>query len=284
MGERLYSQYAKPPLVHEPGPRWLWRHAIEAERTRVPDSRNGVFGTDSTKLPQTGPPDDTYFLPCPSPAKQLLLRANERLKHPNAANIVRNTITRAHNNKGPADLARVVAARLNLQENVLLDLFECMYYASLKTEEARQITLSVTFVNPHKPDPNPPPRIRHDRWSLVRLSEAMELTVPAVTKLAAGSDPRSSSIAVYPGANGRLMIWERIDQQNRQYDFIRHETDGGPQLPGEFQAIALSPGHVRVVVGQSDRPDREPRYEPTALDGADCSRRPDTTASAIVST
>ena len=105
------------------------------------------------------------------------------------------------NNKGPKDLAAAVISRLKLNNGslqydaLLTDLFECMYFASLKTEEARQIALSITFIDPRNPDPDPPPRVRHTlRWTLVPFAQPIELTVPNVAKLAAlGSDPRSSS-------------------------------------------------------------------------------------------
>jgi hypothetical protein len=38
-----------------------------------------------------------------------------------------------------------------------------------------------------------------------------------------------------------------IDQQNRQFDFVRYESEGGPQQPGLFQAVGISPGHIRVT-------------------------------------
>src|SRR5579863_3578917 len=110
-------------------------------------------------------------------------------------------------NKGPKDLAATVAARLKLVTiplDQLVELFECIYYASLKTEEARQVSVSVTFIDPSNPDPNPPPRIRHGTWSLTQFAEPTELTASNLTKLAAGSDHRSSSIAVYPDKGGRL--------------------------------------------------------------------------------
>jgi hypothetical protein len=153
-------------------------------------------------------------------------------------------------NSGPKDLAASVVARLKLTATPLdqfVELFECIYYASLRTEEARQVSVSVTYIDPSNPDPSPPPRIRHGTWSFTPFSEPIKLTVPNLTKLAAGADHRSSSIAVYPDKAGRLRIWGLIDQQNRSFEFSRHDTDSGPRQPGYFQAVGLSPGHVRVI-------------------------------------
>jgi hypothetical protein len=147
-------------------------------------------------------------------------------------------------------LAAAVTARLKLDAiplDRLVELFECIYYASLKTEEARQVSVSVTFIDPSNPDPRPPRIVRHGTWSLTPFAEPTELTASNLTKLAAGSDHRSSSIAVYPDKAGRLRIWGLIDQQNRIFEFVRHDTDSGPRQPGVFQAVGLSPGHVRVI-------------------------------------
>lgn len=83
--------------------------------------------------------------------------------------------------------------------------------------------------------------------ALTPFAEPIELTVSNLAKLAAGSDHRSSSIAVYPDKAGRLRIWGLIDQQNRIFEFVRHDTNRGPRQPGDFQAVGLSPGHVRVI-------------------------------------
>jgi len=51
-------------------------------------------------------------------------------------------------------LAAAVTARLKLDAiplDRLVELFECIYYASLKTEEARQVSVSVTFIDPSNP-------------------------------------------------------------------------------------------------------------------------------------
>src|SRR5260370_24485133 len=57
----------------------------------------------------------------------------------------------------------------------LIELFESMYFASLKTEESRPVLFHVAYVDPQKPDPNPPKTLVHDRLSCVRLSPPIAL-------------------------------------------------------------------------------------------------------------
>ena len=65
-------------------------------------------------------------------------------------------------NKTPQNLAESVCAELRKRhvavpdEKIIIDLFETMYYSSLRTEESEPITFHVVFLDPDQPDPKPP--------------------------------------------------------------------------------------------------------------------------------
>ena len=110
--------------------------------------------------------------------------------------------------RSPKDLASAVHLELLRRGispaplEVLVELFESMYFTSLKTEESRPVLFHIVYVDPQKPDPNPPKTLLHDRWSCVRLSPTLPLNSSKFLKIAPASDPRTSSFAVYHEAVG----------------------------------------------------------------------------------
>jgi len=157
--------------------------------------------------------------------------------------------------KSPADLAAVVHAELRRRASkipaldVLTALFECLYFASLKTEEAESIKIHVAYIDPRNPDPSPPKRCCQDRWTHIAFKHPVTMTVSNLVKIAKASDPRSSSFAVYADETGRLSVWGLIDQGNRYYEFINYESDAGPDRPGIFQASIEGIGHIVTYIG-----------------------------------
>lgn len=149
----------------------------------------------------------------------------------------------------PKDLAEAIHSELELRGlnipslEILTDLFETLYFTSLKTEELQPITCYVVYLSPENPDPMPPERIVKDRWSYVRFVEPIPLTTTNLVKLAKASDPRTSSFAVYHDIHGYLSVWGIIDQANRYHDFVNYDTDEGPERPGMFQASIIGRGH-----------------------------------------
>jgi hypothetical protein len=125
--------------------------------------------------------------------------------------------------KLPLDLARIVHTdliRLRQEHpplSVLSELFQTLYWASLKTEESQPVRCHIVYLNPDKPDPKPPRRIRKDRWICVPFGEQIPFTVPNLVKIARASDLRTSSFAVYRDKNNHLYIWGLVDQGNRYY-------------------------------------------------------------------
>ena len=115
---------------------------------------------------------------------------------------------------------------------VLVELFESMYFASLKTEESKPVLFHVAYVDPRKPDPKPPKTTVHDRWSCVRLSTPIPLSSANFVKIAPASDPRTSSFAVYHDTIGGLAVWGLIDQGNSYHDYVNLHSESGPERPG----------------------------------------------------
>jgi hypothetical protein len=152
--------------------------------------------------------------------------------------------------KYPADIAGTVysaihpRARKGPSLDVLTRLFETMYFVSLRTDEGRHMVFSIVYIDPSNPDPDPPERIVSDRWSCVSFEDYVPFTAPNITKLAAASDPRTSSLAVYHDKDEKLIVWGLIDQCNRCYDYMNREVGEGPERPGIFQASLEGPGNI----------------------------------------
>jgi hypothetical protein len=127
------------------------------------------------------------------------------------ADLDKPTVT-SHSRR-PEDLAEVVYSEVAKRSSrcpskaALVDLFGCLYFASLRTEEGEPITIHVVYLDPSNPDPKPPKRIRKDRWSYIRLAKTVRMIVPNLVKIAKASDPRSSSFAVHRDSSGHLFIW-----------------------------------------------------------------------------
>lgn len=155
----------------------------------------------------------------------------------------------------PNDLAVLVHKRLNgakistpcPSEEILSLLFEIMFYASLKTEESQFIKVTITFIDPINPDPNPPSRIVADRWNHIAFEEKVLFNVKNLVKLSKAADPWSSSLAVYYNEEGELIIWGMIDQAIHYQSFLNYESDSGPEKPGLFQASITGIGNLTVM-------------------------------------
>jgi hypothetical protein len=155
----------------------------------------------------------------------------------------------------PKDLALAVHSELvNRKTNppaleVLVELFESMYFASLKTEESKPVLFHIAYVDPQKPDPSPPKTLVHNRWSCVRLSPPISMSSANFVKIAPASDPRTSSFAVFHGVDGHLSVWGLIDQGNSYNDYVNFDSESGPERPGLFQASIVGIGHLVAFIG-----------------------------------
>jgi hypothetical protein len=98
-------------------------------------------------------------------------------------------------NQFPEDFADAVCSELSRrasfcpQREIIVALFESMYFASLKTEESQPVIFHIVYLDPANPDPDPPERIVKDRWSSVKLAKTIPVTIPNLIKIAKASDP-----------------------------------------------------------------------------------------------
>lgn len=158
-------------------------------------------------------------------------------------------------NSSPTDLARSISSYLKRRrrrppaQDVLRPLIECLFAASLKTEEGERVLCHVSYIDPDNPDPDPPKRMVRNRWIPVALTEPVDFTVPNLTKLAKASDPRSSSLAVFGTSDSALSIWGLIDQGNEYYDFTNFDASSGLPRPGLFQVSIAGLGHLVAYDG-----------------------------------
>lgn len=140
----------------------------------------------------------------------------------------------------PIDLAKEVINHFETKESGLMiklekltELFEVLYFTSLKTEELQSIKVRLTYIYKYIPDPHPPKRIMKNRWSYIRFEKDIELTIPNLVKLGKAADPEVTSLAV-DLVDGKWIIWGMIDQENAYHDFILNESNTGPERPGIF--------------------------------------------------
>lgn len=158
-------------------------------------------------------------------------------------------------NDWPRDLAQAVYRELTRRHDerptleVITQLFETMYFASLHTEEAQPITFHVVYIDPNNPDPKPPRRIVKNRWSYVPLAQPVGFSMTNLVKLAKASDPRTSSLAVYHNSGGEVVVWGLIDQGNSYHEFVNYNVDSGPERPGIFQASITGVGQLTAYMG-----------------------------------
>jgi Probable sensor domain DACNV len=162
----------------------------------------------------------------------------------------------------PSDLAQVVFHELQRRYDessegdaacpsleVLTNLFEAMYFASMDTEEGEPIRFHVVYLDPDTADARLAALPPGHRWTHVRFGELIPATIPNLVKLAMASDPRTSSLALYHDADGHLCVWGLVDQGNRYYDYITHAADRSYERPGLFQANIIGIGRVSADIG-----------------------------------
>lgn len=157
-------------------------------------------------------------------------------------------------NYKPEDLALLVFTKLNKSKisyptppkEILTKLFECLFYASMKTEEGDLIKVVITLIDPNNPDPKPSRRIAADRWSYISFKNKIPLNVKALVKLSQAADPWSSSLAVYYD-NNQLFIWGMIDQAVHYQSFLNYEANIRPEQPGLFQTSINGIGSLSVM-------------------------------------
>ena len=143
----------------------------------------------------------------------------------------------------PADLGHHVRSYLNRKgekppsDEVITQLLETLFFASLRHEEAQPTLCRVAFIDRRNPDPKPPEHIVADRWKFFKLTNDVPFTVSNLVKLSQAVDPWGSTLAVDADGEGGLKIWGLIDQSVHFSAFLVKEASSGPEMPGMFQAV-----------------------------------------------
>lgn len=156
------------------------------------------------------------------------------------------------NSRYPYHLAKLVAQVLTNYgvsappEKVLLRLFETLYFASLKTDEARPCRCTINYIDPSENESNHFDRDQTSSWSVVPFQQPLPLDVRSLLKLADAADPTVSSLAVFSNHDGEMFIWGMVDQELRYGDFVSLDATENPRRPGLFQATITGVGAVSV--------------------------------------
>jgi len=134
---------------------------------------------------------------------------------------------------------------LDVPDSALVTLCETLYMASLATEEGEFVRVELVYIDPdrveHKDDAS---------WQVFAFAERFLFTLPNLTKLAAASDPRNSSIAVFHGPDGTVFIWGLIDQRDPAYRVLRREVSSRTHdACGIFEASIEGPANIFVHSG-----------------------------------
>lgn len=157
-------------------------------------------------------------------------------------------------NAKPQELSILVQNKLKLagrnpvvpELSVLNNLFECLFYTSMCKEESDLIKVTVTFIDPANPDPNPPKGSVAERWSCVSFEQRIPLATKSLAKLSKAADPSSTSLAVYYDDEG-LYIWGMIDQAMHYQNFLNYESDNDSEQPGSFQVSIKDIGTLNIL-------------------------------------
>jgi len=154
----------------------------------------------------------------------------------------------------PSDLAKLVHNSLKVKLNgflpnqeLLQELFEYLYYASMQSEEGELIQVTITYYNPDDTVPDPEEEETFDHWKLTKFKEPIDLNVKNLVKLSKAADPWSTSLAVYYDKLNGFLIYGLIDQAVHNQSFINHEIDTRPEQAGYFQAAILGIGIISVT-------------------------------------
>jgi hypothetical protein len=152
----------------------------------------------------------------------------------------------------PKDLAVVVHDRLSKTKrgspglNLLIRLFEVLYFTSLKTEESRPLQVRVVWEDPGILHADSWREYPSERSEPVHLDQPIPLTVANLVKLCQAFDPWSSSIAVHGLSETEIFIWGMFDQTVQFNMMLVRESKNGHTPPGLFQAVANGVADITV--------------------------------------
>lgn len=139
-----------------------------------------------------------------------------------------------------------------IHSELLQKIISISFYASLQHEEGVSLQFDLIFLNPEEPDPEPPLRIRTQRWKTSKFSTPMEFNESSIAKLGLATDRRTSSLAIYVDDNGMPLIWGLVDQGTNTHLFDTHESSGGWPHPGVLHISVRGVGKL-VITHQSEK-------------------------------
>ena len=154
------------------------------------------------------------------------------------------------NARFPYHLAKLVTQRLGMysvaapSDKVLLRLFETLYFASLKTDEARPCRCTVNFLDPSTDRGDLSTQEHNSGWTVIPFQQRLPLTVRSLLKLSDAADPTVSSLAVCCDDDDELFIWGMVDQELRYGDYVSLNATDDPVRAGLFQATITGVGAV----------------------------------------
>jgi hypothetical protein len=166
-------------------------------------------------------------------------------------------------------LARIVRQHLRHKQVSTLDhltaFFECVFFASLKKDEARAVRCSIAVLDPNDVDPAAPEMVRLDRWTVARLDSPLPMSVENIAKLSQAIPPTSGALAVWP-IDEAWKIWAAIDQEQVVYEFREHEGNRYYPRAGRFQVEVTEAGcisvyHDSALLAQLRREEIVSRYQ-----------------------
>lgn len=150
----------------------------------------------------------------------------------------------------PAHLANLVSRQLSAMgmavpsDSVLLQLFETLYFASLKTDETRPCRCTINFIDQSTLEGNPSEASPSNGWNVIPFRQRWPFTVRSLLKLADAADPTVSSLAVCNDEKSGLYIWGMVDQEIRYGDYVSLTGTSDPVRAGLFQATITGVGAV----------------------------------------
>jgi hypothetical protein len=131
--------------------------------------------------------------------------------------------------------------------DVINEIFETLFFTSLKTEESQFIKVTITYINPENPDPIPTQILDAKKWQSSKFEKNIQFNVKELAKLSKAADIWSSSLAVYSKGDGEIYIWGMIDQALHSQSFLNYESFVEPKQPGLFQASIKGVGSIEVL-------------------------------------
>ncbi len=150
-------------------------------------------------------------------------------------------------------------------------LFERIFFASLRKDEARSVRCSIAVLDPRRVESKAQGLVRFDHWQAVPLSSPIPMSVENLGRLSQAITPISGALAVW-FADGEWLIWGSIDQEYLVRDFREFASNRFYRRAGRFQVEiddvgCLSIYHDSVLLAQQRQDRVIRRFQDVAHNG-----------------